>query len=75
MNLALLGLLKTNDLHAYQLAMSVANAVVGKTLGGGLTAVAGKVALKKTLGILTGPIGWVITSALVRSILRGRFIG
>ncbi|GAA7495739.1 hypothetical protein MMM109_12100 [Helicobacter pylori] len=25
----------------------------------------GKVALKKTLGILAGPIGWVITGALV----------
>ncbi|WRD02806.1 flagellar biosynthesis protein FlgG [Helicobacter pylori] len=25
----------------------------------------GKVALKKTLGILAGPIGWIITSALV----------
>ncbi|GAA7233224.1 hypothetical protein HpCK35_19220 [Helicobacter pylori] len=27
--------------------------------------VVGKVALKKTLGILAGPIGWVITGALV----------
>ncbi len=71
MNVALLGLLKTNDLHAYQLAMSVANAVVGKTLGGGLTAVAGKVALKKTLGVLAGPIGWAITGALVSVSLAG----
>lgn len=68
---AFLGLLKTNDLHAYQLAMSVANSVVGKTLGGGLTAVVGKVALKKTLGILAGPIGWVITGALVSINLAG----
>ncbi len=31
----------------------------------------GKVALKKTLGILTGPIGWVITGALVSINLAG----
>ncbi len=31
----------------------------------------GKVALKKTLGILAGPIGWVITSALVSINLAG----
>ncbi len=36
-----------------------------KTLGHGLSSVVGKVALKKTLGILAGPIGWVITGALV----------
>ncbi|RKV32342.1 flagellar biosynthesis protein FlgG [Helicobacter pylori] len=31
----------------------------------------GKVALKKTLGILVGPIGWVITGALVSVNLVG----
>ncbi len=31
----------------------------------------GKVALKKTLGILAGPIGWVITDALVSINLAG----
>lgn len=31
----------------------------------------GKVALKKTLGILAGPIGWVITGALVSINLAG----
>lgn len=31
----------------------------------------GKVALKKTLGILAGPIGWVITGALVSVNLVG----
>ncbi len=31
----------------------------------------GKVALKKTLGILAGPIGWVITDALVSVNLAG----
>ncbi|GAA8497869.1 hypothetical protein HpNP94_05280 [Helicobacter pylori] len=33
--------------------------------------VVGKVALKKTLGILAGPIGWVITGALVSINLAG----
>ncbi len=36
-----------------------------------LLSVVGKVALKKTLGILTGPIGWVITSALASINLAG----
>ncbi|MGL2591220.1 hypothetical protein [Helicobacter pylori] len=31
----------------------------------------GKVALKKTLGVLAGPIGWVITGALVSVNLAG----
>ncbi|OUC10090.1 flagellar basal body rod protein FlgG [Helicobacter pylori SS1] len=31
----------------------------------------GKVALKKTLGVLAGPIGWVITGALVSINLAG----
>ncbi len=31
----------------------------------------GKVALKKTLGILAGPIGWVITGTLVSINLAG----
>ncbi len=33
--------------------------------------VVGKVALKKTLGILAGPIGWAITGALVSINLAG----
>lgn len=33
--------------------------------------VVGKVALKKTLGILAGPIGWVITGVLVSINLAG----
>ncbi|AEN16178.1 hypothetical protein HPPN120_08035 [Helicobacter pylori Puno120] len=68
---AFLGLLKTDDFHAYQLTTSIANAVAGKTLGGGLKAVAGKVVLTKTLGILAGPIGWAITGALVSVSLAG----
>ncbi|WP_416136759.1 hypothetical protein [Helicobacter pylori] len=45
--------------------------MVKKTLGHGLSSVVGKVALKKTLGILAGPIGWVITGALVSINLAG----
>ncbi|GAA8227974.1 hypothetical protein HpDR47_02650 [Helicobacter pylori] len=36
-----------------------------------MVSVVGKVALKKTLGILAGPIGWVITGALVSINLAG----
>ncbi len=72
---AFLGLLKTDDFHAYQLTTSIANAVAGKTLGGGLKAVAGKMVLTKTLGILAGPIGWAITGALVSVSLAGPAYG
>ncbi len=68
---AFLGLLKTDDFHAYQLTTSIANAVAGKTLGGGLKAVAGKMVLTKILGVLVGPIGWAITGALVSVSLAG----
>ncbi len=57
--------------HSYPLAIAVADAMVKKTLGHGLSSVVGKVALKKTLGILAGPIGWVITGALVSINLAG----
>ncbi len=45
--------------------------MVKKTLGHGLTVVAGKVALKKISGILAGPIGWAITGVLVSINLAG----
>ncbi len=50
--------------HSYSLAIAVADAMVKQTLGHGLSSVVGKVALKKTLGILAGPIGWVITGRI-----------
>ncbi|MGL2636888.1 hypothetical protein ACQJ7J_05090 [Helicobacter pylori] len=53
------------------MAVSVADAMVRQTLGHGLSSVVGKVALKKTLGILAGPIGWVIIGALVSVNLAG----
>ncbi len=69
---AFLDLLETDGFDSYQLAMFITNLVVGKTLGHGLTSVVvGKVALKKTLSILAGPIGWTITGALVSINLAG----
>lgn len=66
-----LTLFKAGGSHSYALAVSVADAMVRQTLGHGLSSVVSKVALKKTLGILAGPIGWVITGALVSINLAG----
>ncbi len=68
---SVLTLFKAGGSHSYALAIAVADAMVKKTLGHGLSSVVGKVALKKTLGILAGPIGWVITGALVSINLAG----
>ncbi|GAA7917912.1 hypothetical protein HpBT059_09210 [Helicobacter pylori] len=68
---SVLTLFKAGSSHSYALAIAVADAMVRKTLGHGLSSVVGKVALKKTLGILAGPIGWVITGALVSINLAG----
>ncbi|MFP6053483.1 DUF3944 domain-containing protein [Helicobacter pylori] len=62
---SVLTLFKAGGSHSYALAVSVADAMVRQTLGHGLSSVVGKVALEKTLGILAGPIGWVITGVLV----------
>ncbi len=68
---SVLTLFKAGGSHSYALAVSVADAIVRQTLGHDLSSVVGKVALKKTLGILAGPIGWVITGALVSVNLAG----
>ncbi len=68
---SVLTLFKAGGSHSYALAVSFADAMVRQTLGHGLSSVVGKVALKKTLGILAGPIGWVITGALVSINLAG----
>ncbi|GAA7732320.1 hypothetical protein HpCOL15_06550 [Helicobacter pylori] len=68
---SVLTLFKAGGSHSYALAVSVADAMVRQTLGHDLSSVVGKVALKKTLGILAGPIGWVITGALVSINLAG----
>ncbi len=68
---SVLTLFKTGGPHSYPLVIAVADAMVKKTLGHGLTAVAGKVALKKVAGILAGPVGWIIAGALVSVSLAG----
>ncbi|GAA8953644.1 hypothetical protein HpEKB34_04890 [Helicobacter pylori] len=68
---SVLTLFKTGGSHSYPLVIAVANAMVKKTLGHGLTAVAGKVALKKISGILAGPVGWIIAGALASINLAG----
>ncbi len=68
---SVLTLFQASGSHSYALAIAVADAMVRQTLGHGLSSVVGKVALKKTLGILAGPIGWVITGALVSINLAG----
>ncbi len=68
---SVLTLFQASGSHSYALAISVTDAMVRQTLGHGLSSVVGKVALKKTLGILAGPIGWVITGALVSVNLAG----
>ncbi|PDW99414.1 ubiquinol-cytochrome C chaperone [Helicobacter pylori] len=68
---SVLTLFKAGGSHSYALAVSVADAMVRQTLGHGLSSVVGKVALKKTLDILAGPIGWVITGTLVSVNLAG----
>ena len=68
---SVLTLFQAGGSHSYALAVSVADAMVRQTLGHGLSSVVGKVVLKKTLGILAGPIGRVITGALVSINLAG----
>jgi uncharacterized protein YaaW (UPF0174 family) len=45
---------------SYQLTLIVVNAVLRALIGRGLS-FAGNVALTRTMALLTGPIGWVIT--------------
>ncbi len=68
---SVLTLFKTGGSHSYPLVIAVADAMVKKTLGHGLTTVAGKVALKKISGILAGPVGWIIAGVLTSINLAG----
>ncbi|WQS00710.1 DUF3944 domain-containing protein [Helicobacter pylori] len=68
---SVLTLFKTGGSHSYPLAIAVADAMAKKTLGHGLTAVAGKVALKKISGILAGPVGLIIAGVLASINLAG----
>ncbi|MEW6729507.1 MAG: DUF3944 domain-containing protein [Pseudomonadota bacterium] len=51
---------RAGGFKSYQLTLIVANAVLKALIGRGLS-FAGNAALTRTMAILTGPIGWVIT--------------
>lgn len=51
---------RAGGFKSYQLTLIVVNAVMKALFGHGLS-LAGKVTLTRTMAILTGPIGWVIT--------------
>lgn len=51
---------RAGGFNSYQLTLIVVNAVMKALIGRGLS-FAGNAALTRTLAILTGPIGWVIT--------------
>lgn len=51
---------KSGGFKSYQLTVIIANAILKAILGRGLT-IAGNAALTRTMAVLTGPIGWVIT--------------
>lgn len=54
------GVFRCGGFKSYQLTVIIANAVLKAILGRGLS-VAGNAALTRTMAIITGPIGWVIT--------------
>jgi len=51
---------RAGGFRSYQLTVIIANAVLEALIGRGLS-VAGNATLTRTMAILTGPIGWVIT--------------
>lgn len=51
---------RAGGFKSYQLTLIIVNAVLKALIGRGLT-LAGNAALARTMAILTGPIGWVIT--------------
>lgn len=51
---------RAGGFKSYQLTVIIANAILKALIGRGL-AVAGNATLTRTMAILTGPIGWVIT--------------
>ncbi|GAA7084528.1 hypothetical protein HpBGD13_04360 [Helicobacter pylori] len=65
---SVLTLFKAGGSHSYALAIAVADAMVRKTLGHGLSSVVGKVALTRTLSLLTG---WNITGVWTAIYIAG----
>lgn len=55
-------LFRAGGFKSYQLTLIIVNAVLKAIIGRGLS-FAGNAALTRTMAILTGPIGWVITGA------------
>lgn len=53
---------RAGGFKSYQLTVIIVNAVLKALIGRGLS-LAGNVALTRTVAILTGPIGWIITGA------------
>ena len=53
---------RAGGFKSYQLTLIVVNAVLKALIGRGLS-LAGNAALTRTIGVLTGPIGWAITGA------------
>lgn len=53
---------RAGGFKSYQLTLIVVNAVLKALIGRGLS-FAGNAALTRTIGVLTGPIGWAITGA------------
>ena len=51
---------RAGGFKSYQLTLIIVNAVLKALIGRGLS-LAGNAALTRTMAILTGPIGWVIT--------------
>jgi len=60
--LALQSTIKIGTLASYELATIVANSIMKMLLGRGLT-IAGNTTLTRIVGVMTGPIGWIVTGA------------
>lgn len=60
----------TGGFASYQLALMVTNGVSRALLGRGLS-FAANAALTRTLGVISGPIGWVVTGAWTAIDLAG----
>jgi uncharacterized protein YaaW (UPF0174 family) len=53
---------RTGGFKSYQLTLVIVNALMKALIGRGLS-FAGNAALTRTVGVLTGPVGWAITGA------------
>ena len=58
--IAIQAAIRASGFYAYQLSVIIANAIARALLGRGLT-IAANTTLTRAIGVLAGPIGWVIT--------------